>query len=102
MTHTRATRCRMIVAEFRVIPVGAGTSMHEPMRQVEQILQERGLRYEMGAMGTTLEAEHAQDIFDAVRECHARLRGSTDRIVTEVMLDERLDKPETMGSLKEV
>jgi uncharacterized protein (TIGR00106 family) len=93
---------RMIVAEFRVIPVGEGSSMHEPMRHVEEILRDAGVRYEMGALGTTLEAERAEEIFAVVRACHARLRSDAERIVTEVILDERIDKEETIDSLKEV
>lgn len=92
----------MIVAELRVTTVGEGTSLHEPVKEALEALQERGLRYEVGPLGTVIEGETLQEVLGAVQACHERVRQHAGRILTEVAIDERLDKQETAQNLKQV
>jgi uncharacterized protein (TIGR00106 family) len=85
----------MIVAEFRVIPVGAGSSMEEPIERALDAIREKGIRHKVGAMGTVLEAERLEDILDAVAAAHRAVRDAAPRIVTEITIDDRLDAPES-------
>lgn len=92
----------MIVAELRMIPMGEGTSMHEPMEHVSRVLEGCRVDFEIGPLGTMIEAEKLEDVLDAVKACHRAMREDSDRIITEVAIDERLDKEETKESLKQV
>lgn len=92
----------MIVAELRVIPMGEGTSMHRPLERVVETLDRQNVRYQIGAMGTTLEADTLEDVLKAVSACHKALREGVDRIVTDLAIDERLDKEETADTLRQV
>lgn len=92
----------MIVAELRILPLGAGTSMQGPLQQVKQTLDSRGLKYEIGAMGTSIQAESLQEILDAAGACHEAIRHDLDRVITELAIDDRRDKAENIDSLKRV
>jgi uncharacterized protein (TIGR00106 family) len=92
----------MIVADFRVIALGEGTSLEEAVEQALKVLDDRGIKYEVGPMGTTVQVEAMEDLLNAVSAAHAKLRGTAGRIITQITIDERLDKEETAESLKEV
>lgn len=92
----------MIVAELRVVPVGEGTSMEQAVKHVTEALQARGVRHEVGPMGTTLQTGSLNELMETVQACHEAARLDAGRIVTELVIDERMDKTETMESLREV
>lgn len=91
----------MIVAEFRVLPMGTGPSMEDAMQKIVGALDRTGIRYEVGAVGTTLEAERFGDVLDAFKAAHDALVGEVPRIEMELSIDHRLDKEETIESLRE-
>ncbi|MHB0915713.1 MAG: MTH1187 family thiamine-binding protein [Thermoleophilia bacterium] len=78
----------MVVAEFSVIPITDGSLR----RYVQVALDEvgkAGLRYEIGAMGTTVEGELDQ-VLAAVAAAHRAVRAAgAGRVVTSVRIDDR-------------
>lgn len=91
----------MIVAEFRVLPMGTGPSMEDAMQKVVQALEETGIRYEVGAVGTTLEGQRLEEVLDAFQAAHDALVDSVPRIEMELSIDHRLDKEESIETLRE-
>ena len=89
----------MIVAQFKIIPVGHGSSMRSLIHKVTQTLDQTGVRYHVGPIGTTLEAESIEAIFEAVARVDAALQGMAPRIQIDVSIDHRFDKEVSMASL---
>ncbi len=90
----------MATADFSVIPLGGesasvGPYLAEIRRRLER---QRRVRFEMRAMGTSLEGETA-DILAVVAEMHAvPFELGVPRVYTILKLDERRDRPEqTLG-----
>lgn len=98
----KSTKVRPIVAEISVIPIGAGTHLHEYVAHAIQEIKDAGLNYELTAMGTIVEARWDQ-IMSVLKKIHERLLLETDRVVIHVVLDSRKDKTTGMRlKVKEV
>jgi uncharacterized protein (TIGR00106 family) len=89
----------MIVADIRILPVGAGTGMSQHVKAVHDILDEEGIRYMPGPMSTALEVDSLDDLFDVIERSNQVLaeRG-VQRILTTINIDYRLDKEISMKS----
>lgn len=92
----------MFVAELRVVPVGDGSSMEPAMEKVTDAMDSTGLEYDIGAMGTTFEAETLDQVLDATKAVHEAVVGTSPRVLTELSIDHRTDKEETMETLSRV
>jgi len=91
----------MIVAELKIIPVGQGSSMDEPVQRAIDALADAGVRYEVGALSTTFEANSMDTILEAVRLVHGRLVEGVPRVLLQITIDHRIDKAETVESLRQ-
>jgi uncharacterized protein YqgV (UPF0045/DUF77 family) len=76
--------------------------MEDAMERVTRALDDRQIAYEVGPIGTTLEAHSMEAIMRAVQAAHEAVAEAAPRLVTEVAIDHRLDKAETARSLAEV
>jgi uncharacterized protein (TIGR00106 family) len=88
----------MATADLTVISLGrAETSASEYIAAIQRKLaQQDRVRYELHAMGTSLEGETA-DILAIVGELHAvPFELGIPRVYTVLKLDERRDKPQTL------
>lgn len=92
----------MFVAELRIVPVGDGSSMEPAMEKVADAMDATGLTYDMGPMATTFEAETLDQVLDATKAVHETVAGSAPRVLTELSIDDRRDKKETMQTLSRV
>jgi uncharacterized protein (TIGR00106 family) len=91
----------MIIAEFSVIPMGVGTSASQYVNVAIEVLKETKVKYEIGAMGTTLEAKDLETLLSIIKETHeAVFRSGAKRVVTTIKIDDRRDKAETIESKK--
>lgn len=88
----------MISAELTIIPIGtSGTSLSKYVAVAVAALDETGIKYQLSGMGTLLEAETLDELFDAVKVSHeAVLKEGMDRVVTSVKIDDRRDRDRTM------
>ncbi|BDZ69702.1 MTH1187 family thiamine-binding protein [Methanobacterium petrolearium] len=88
----------MISAELTIIPLGtSGTSLSNYVAVAIAALDETGIKYQLSGMGTLLEAETPDELFDAIKIAHeAVLSAGVDRVVTSVNIDDRRDRDRTM------
>lgn len=78
----------MIVSEFSVVPVVDGSLRPYVEAAVAEIAGS-GLKYEVGAMGTTVEGEYDQ-VMEAIKQAHrAVLAKGAGRVLTIIKIDER-------------
>ncbi len=85
-----------VIIDFCLVPVGIGTSVSQEVAECQRILAERGLEHRMHAYGTNVEGEW-NDVFDAIRECHARVHEmGAPRISTTIKVGTRIDRSQSM------
>jgi len=89
----------MISAELIVIPIGtSGTSLSKYVAAAVAALDETGIKYQVSGMGTLLEAENTDELFNAIKNAHeAIFNEGMDRVVTSVNIDDRRDRERTMA-----
>lgn len=84
-----------VMVDFCLIPIGVGVSLSEYIVACQKLLQERGLKTELHAYGTLIEGEW-DDVFEAVRDCHARVHEmGCPRINTSLKVGTRSDRSQT-------
>ncbi len=88
----------MISAELTIIPIGtSSTSLSNYVAAAVAALNESGIKYQLSGMGTLLEAENPDELFDAIKNAHeAVFKAGMDRVVTSVKIDDRRDHDRTM------
>jgi uncharacterized protein (TIGR00106 family) len=88
-----------VIAYFIIAPVGIkSTSMGSYVAAAVAAINEiKSLKCEITPMGTVMEADNLEPIFEAVKAAHEAL---TDkgilRIESTLIIDDRIDKPRTM------
>lgn len=90
----------MIIAEFSITPIGTGsTSVSQYVKAALAELRKLGIKFESGAMSTTLEAKTMDEIFLAVKKAEeAVFRQGAKRVVIYIKIDDRRDKEATIKS----
>jgi uncharacterized protein YqgV (UPF0045/DUF77 family) len=89
-----------VIAEIQVAPSPPGTrdNPHAHVEAAIDVIAGSGLRYEVGALGTTLEG-HADAVWDTLRAAHeAMLAAGADGGLSHVKI---ASVQRTMGSLTE-
>lgn len=82
-----------MLAELEVIPIGTGSpSLSSILAQVAKLIDQSGLDYQVGPMGTTVEGEWDR-IMTLARQCHQAVLQSSSRVMTTIRIDDRKDKP---------
>jgi uncharacterized protein (TIGR00106 family) len=88
-----------VIAYFIVAPVGIkSTSMGSYVAAAVAAMNEvEGLKCEVTSMGTVIEAESLESIFEAVKVAHeAIVDEGILRVESTLIIDDRRDKPRTM------
>jgi uncharacterized protein YqgV (UPF0045/DUF77 family) len=90
-----------MIVEVQCLPTPAGTP-EDPHAHVEAaiaVIQASGLRYEVGALGTTVEGE-PDEVWPLLRRIHeACLAAGAEREITLVKVAESHGRPLTMEGL---
>ena len=82
-----------MLAEFEVIPIGtASASLSSLLADVAKLIDQSGLDYRVGPMGTVIEGDWDR-IMRVAKQCHQTLLGSVDRVMMTIRIDDRKDKP---------
>jgi uncharacterized protein (TIGR00106 family) len=76
-----------MLLELSVIPLGRGRSISADVADVIKIIDASGLDYRLTAAGTILEGTWDQ-VMDVARKCHAEMRKKTERVVTQMKVDD--------------
>lgn len=77
-----------MLAEFSVFPVGAGTSLSGYVARAVKAVEESGLNYKVGPMGTCVEGTWDQ-IMALIKQCHDLVAQDTERVLMHVYIDDR-------------
>jgi uncharacterized protein (TIGR00106 family) len=88
-----------VIAYFSIAPVGIkSTSMGSYVAAAISAINEvKGLKCEINPMGTVMEADSLEPIFEAVKAAHEALTTKgIRRIESTLMIDDRRDKPRNM------
>jgi len=77
-----------MIAEFSVVPIGAGESLSTYVAECLKIVKMSGLKYQLTPMGTILEGDFHK-VMDTIGQCHLRVRSMSGRVTTMIRLDDR-------------
>ncbi len=91
----------MPLMEISVVPVGTGgPSVSEFVARVlDTLKEERDISYELTPMGTVVQADSVDRLFEIAKDMHESLfESEIKRVVTDIRIDERRDKEMTMDS----
>jgi uncharacterized protein (TIGR00106 family) len=90
-----------VVADIAIMPVGEGTSLSKYVKKAVGELKKSGLKVEVGAMSTCIEAQSTEQIFKAFeRTKEALFEMGAKRVYTTIRIDERRDKKIDIESKK--
>lgn len=84
----------MITADFAIMPVGiSGTELKEYVTIAVQIIKDSGLTYELTAMGTQIEADNYDELYECIRKAQEALfEAGSQRVYSIIKIDDRRDK----------
>ena len=86
-----------VIVELSIFPLDKGQSVGAYVARAVKIIQNSGLAYTPGPMGTSIEGEFDQ-VMDVVRACFKDLQADCERIYLNVKADYRKDKNNRMGA----
>jgi uncharacterized protein (TIGR00106 family) len=78
----------MVLLQFSMYPTDKGASVSEYVKRSLEIIDDSGLPYKLGPMGTCLEGEW-DEVMAVVTRCYERMREDCDRIAVNVTVDYR-------------
>jgi uncharacterized protein (TIGR00106 family) len=76
-----------MLAEFSIYPLD-GLHLSKDVAKAIEVLENTGLKWQLGPMGTSVEGEPEQ-VFNAIQRCHLALAKDHGRVVTTVVIDDR-------------
>lgn len=90
-----------MIAHLSVYPVGEDTSLSRFVKKGISLIEGSGYRYEVGAMGTTIEVPDLDALFQLVKRVHeAQVAEGARRVIIDLKVDDRRDKAATIESKK--
>ncbi|HHL39138.1 MAG TPA: MTH1187 family thiamine-binding protein [Deltaproteobacteria bacterium] len=81
-----------MLVEFSVAPLGAGESLSAYVAPVMKLIDESGLPYKAGPMGTVVEGEW-DEVMALVKRCHHEILKEAPRVLTSIRIDDRPGRP---------
>lgn len=77
-----------VIAEFSIVPMGAGASVSPVVARALKIVVESGVSYRATPMGTVLEGDW-DTVMGVIRRCHEEVMKDAERAVTTIKIDDR-------------
>jgi uncharacterized protein (TIGR00106 family) len=78
----------MVLLEFSLYPTDKGESVSDYVKRNLEIIDDSGLPYRLGPMGTTLEGEYDQ-VMAVVKRCFDRMSTDCGRVACQIKIDYR-------------
>jgi len=78
--------------EFSIIPIGAGSSIGDPLAIVLGLVDKSGLPYKVNPMGTVVEGGW-DEVMALIKTCHDAVMAREERAFIRIEVDDRKDKP---------
>lgn len=89
----------MYIAFLTVSPLDKGPSLSRYVKKALDVIQESGISYQLTPMGTVLESDKLDEIFDVSGKAAEAIRDEgADRVSLSLKVDMRYDKEITMKS----
>ena len=79
-----------MLAQVTITPVGTGEELKEMTAKAVAVIEKSELDYQLTSMGTIIEGDW-DEIMVIVRKCHDEIKTFADRVVTNIILDDRKD-----------
>jgi uncharacterized protein (TIGR00106 family) len=90
-----------MIAQLSVYPVGEGTSLSRFVKKGVGVIKRSGYKYEIGAMGSSIETPDLDSLFELVKQVHAaHVAEGAGRIIIDLKVDDRHDKKASIQSKK--
>jgi uncharacterized protein (TIGR00106 family) len=86
-----------MLAQFMIYPTD-DTHWSKDMAGIVEILEETGLEYRLGPMGTSVEGDW-QQIMSAIHRCHTETLSHHGRVVTTITIDDRREHPHHLNEV---
>lgn len=82
-----------MLAELEIIPIGTkSASLSSLLAGVARVIDQSGLDYRIGPMGTVVEGDWDR-IMQLANRCREELLKSADRVMLTIRIDDRKDQP---------
>jgi len=78
----------MLLAEFSMWPMDKGESVGEYVARLLDIIDQSGLPYRLGPLGTCVEGDYDQ-VMAVIKQCHEALASDCKRIACTIKMDFR-------------
>ena len=89
----------MIISQLSISPVGNETSLSKYVKIILNVLKKYNLKFETNAMATIIQTKDLKILFNVIQEANYELfKMGSKRIITELKIDNRIDKEVTMES----
>lgn len=90
-----------VVAMFYVVPITGKPSVSHLIARAVKVIKEKGYKYQVTPAATVFEAPTIQEALQAIGEAVEAVKatGEPYRVIVEIKLDERLDKPLKMEEM---
>lgn len=90
----------MPIMEISVVPIGTcQTSISSYVAKAEEALKKEKVKSQITAMGTIIEADSLDKLFDIAKRMHkGAFSAGTERVFTTISIDDRLDKEASIES----
>ena len=86
-----------MLAEFSIYPTDE-THLSKEVARIIKVLEEVGLDYRLGPMGTAVEGNWDQ-IMSAIHRCHLAVAGHHARVITTITIDDRKNQPHHLDDM---
>lgn len=89
-----------MLVDFSIFPVDQGESLSAFVAEALDIIDQSGLSYRLGPMGTTMEGEY-EACMAVVEQCFALMRQRSDRVLITMKVDYRAGREEALTTKTE-
>ncbi len=79
-----------MLAQVTITPVGTGEELKEMIAKAVAIIEKSELDYQLTSMGTIIVGDW-DEIMVIVKKCHDEIKNFADRVVTNIVIDDRKD-----------
>ena len=85
-----------VIVDLCVVPIGVGIDLAPYVAACQQVLQQRGIKHQLGPNSTAIEGEWGP-VMEAVKACHEVVHGlGAPRIFTSLKINSRTDRDQAL------
>ena len=77
-----------MIVQFSIVPLDKGTSLGDFISKIIKIVDDSGLPYQVGPMGTCIEGPWSE-VFRLLKRCHTQAMKDSERVIINITIDDR-------------